>query len=218
VAATPIRILLAEDHATVRQGLRLLLDAQPDMTVVGEAENGQVAVASAHALHPDVVIMDVTLPVMNGLEATRALAESLPSARVVSLTRHDDTAYLQELVRAGAAGYVLKQSAATELLRAIRVVAAGGEYVDAALTRAGSSFPHRLRTGPDRSPVTDREITVLRLIAWGHSNKEIAAELHISVKTVEVHKANAMRKLNLRGRIDIVRYAILQGWLEDEQP
>lgn len=212
-----IRVLLAEDHATVRYGLRLLLDGQADISVVGEAEDGRVAVERARALKPDVVVMDVAMPVMNGLQATRAIKEAMPGIHVLSLTRHGDAAYVQELLRAGASGYVLKQSAATELLEAIRVVAAGGRHIDESLSRTGSTFP--LRRGAvraERPAITEREASVLRLIAWGHSNKEIAADLDLSVKTVEVHKANAMRKLGLRGRIDIVRYALLQGWLQDD--
>lgn len=216
-ARPTIRVLLAEDHATVRQGLRMLLDAQPDITVVGEAEDGRIAVERARDLKPDVIVMDVTMPVMNGLQATRAIKETMADVHVISLTRHGDNAYLQELLRAGVSGYVLKQSPATELLDAIRAVVAGARHIDSTLGRAGSPFPlRRASRPPERPAITERESSVLRRVAWGHSNKEIAAELDLSVKTVEVHKANAMRKLNLRGRIDIVRYALLQGWLKDD--
>lgn len=216
-AGPAIRVLLAEDHATVRQGLRMLLDAQPDITVVGEAENGRRAVERARELKPDVVVMDVTMPVMSGLQATRAIKEAMADVHVISLTRHSDNAYLQELLRAGVSGYVLKQSPAAELLDAIRSVVAGGLHVDSTLGRAGGPFPlWRVSSSLARPAITERESSVLRRVAWGHSNKEIAADLNVSVKTVEVHKANAMRKLNLRGRIDIVRYALLQGWLQDD--
>jgi two-component system, NarL family, response regulator NreC len=216
--ARPIRVLLAEDHATVRQGLKLLLDAQRDITVVGEAGDGETAIRQAQELSPDIVVMDVSMPGMNGLLATKAIKEARPEIAVISLTRHGDDAYRQELLRAGVSGYVLKQSASSELLAAIRAVSEGRQHFDANLPQAGAGFPVRaLRKGGEGRPaITERETEVLRFIAWGHSNKETAAELDVSVKTVEVHKANAMRKLSLRGRIDIVRYALLQGWLRDD--
>lgn len=211
-----IRIVLAEDHETVRQGLRLLIDAQTDMEVVAEAGNGLLAIERAEALRPDVVVMDVTMPEMNGLIATRQLREKVPTAAVVALTRHNDEAYVQELLRAGAAGYVLKQSASAELLRAIRAAAAGQPYLDRSLAQRVTGEYLRKHTQRSTQPaLSERESEVLRQMAWGLSNKEIAVQLDVSVKTVEVHKAHAMRKLNLRGRIDIVRYALLQGWLQD---
>jgi DNA-binding NarL/FixJ family response regulator len=210
----PIRVLLAEDHETVRQGLRLLIDARDDMTVVGEAGDGRTAVARVDALKPHVVVLDVSMPEMNGLEATRAIRAATPATAVVALTRYGDEAYVKELIAAGASGYVLKQSASAELIAAIRAAAAGQRYLDPAIAaRAGAADPgRRSRTEPK---ATGRETEVLRLMALGHSNKEIAGALDLSVKTVEVHKANAMRKLGLRGRIDIVKFAQLQGWLKD---
>jgi DNA-binding NarL/FixJ family response regulator len=213
-----IRVLIAEDHETVRTGLKLLIDSQPDMKVIGEAADGEMAVQRAHELHPDVVVMDVSMPRMNGLVATRTIRQTHADAAVVTLTRYTDEAYLQELLRAGALGYVLKQSASPELLQAIRAAAAGRQYLDASLTArvAGTYLRKHSRQRTESIPdISDREAQVLRLIAWGHSNKEVAAELDVSVKTVEVHKANAMRKLGLKGRIDIVRYALLQGWLTE---
>jgi len=212
----PLRVLLADDHVTVRQGLKLLIDSEPDMDVVGEAGDGSEAVQKARELDPDVVVMDISMPGMNGLAATRALKTIQPDARIVTLTRHADQAYLQELLRAGVSGYVLKRSAPTELLHAIRAAAAGGQYLDTTLT---AQFTAGLagKDGAVKMPataLTEREAAVLRLIASGYSNKEIAAQLSLSVKTVEAHKANAMRKLDLTGRIDIVKYAILQGWLD----
>ena len=214
---SPLRILLADDHVTVRQGLKLLIDAERDMTVVGEAGDGHEAVQQSRHLKPDVVVMDVSMPGMNGLAATRALKESQPGVMVVTLTRHGDNAYLQELLRAGVSGYVLKRSAPTELLHAIRAAAAGGQYLDTTLTAGvtGGLSGRDARAKMPANPLTEREATVLRLIASGYSNKEIAAQLSLSVKTVEAHKANAMRKLELTGRIDIVKYAILQGWLQN---
>jgi DNA-binding NarL/FixJ family response regulator len=213
-----LRVLLADDHATVRHGLKLLIDSQPDMDVVAEASDGNGAVQRALESKPDVIVMDISMPGMNGLAATRKLKQVQPGAAIVTLTRHSDDAYLQELLRAGVSGYVLKQSPSTELLHAIRAAAAGGQYLDSTLT---SRLTARLlakdgkTTSKSSATLSDREAEVLRQIASGYSNKEIAARLTLSVKTVEAHKANAMRKLDLNGRIDIVKYAILQGWLHN---
>jgi two-component system, NarL family, response regulator NreC len=211
-----LRILLADDHVIVRHGLKLLIDGQPDMTVIAEVSDGDAAVQRAVALKPDVIVMDISMPGMNGLAATRMLRQLRPDGAIVTLTRHSDDAYLQELLRAGVSGYVLKQSAPTELLQAIRAAAAGGQYLDSTLTaRVTAGFLGKQRKGVSRptAVVSERELEVLRLIASGYSNKEIAARLSLSVKTVEAHKANAMKKLDLNGRIDIVKYAVLQGWL-----
>ena len=215
--ARRLRVLLADDHVTVRHGLKLLIDGEADMTVVAEASDGEAAIRKALELKPDVVVMDISMPRMNGLAATRALKKAQPDARIVTLTRHADDAYLQELLRAGVSGYVLKRSAPTELLHAIRGVAAGGQYLDSTLTaRVTAGFAAK-QSGAKKpaSNLTDREAEVLRLIASGYGNKEIAARLDLSTKTVEAHKANAMRKLDLNGRIDIVKYAVLQGWLDN---
>jgi two-component system response regulator NreC len=216
-ASAPLRILLADDHVTVRHGLKLLIEAQADMKVVAEASDGQSAVQQALALKPDVIVMDISMPGMNGLVATRKLKKEHPGLAIVTLTRHGDDAYLQELLRAGVSGYVLKQSVPTELLQAIRAAAAGGQYLDSTLTaRVTAGFLGREgKSVKSGGSLTDRETDVLRLIAAGYSNKEIAGRLSLSVKTVEAHKANAMRKLGLTGRIDIVKYALLQGWLHN---
>lgn len=214
-----LRILLADDHVVVRQGLKLLIEGQSDMVVVSEASDGASAIQQAQDMKPDVIVMDISMPGMNGLVATRALKRLQPNAVIVTLTRHSDDAYLQELLRAGVSAYVLKQSAPAELIQAIRASAAGGQYLDSSLTaRVTAGFlgrEGRKVNQPGATP-SDRESEVLRLIASGYSNKEIAARLTLSVKTVEAHKANAMRKLGLNGRIDIVKYAILQGWLKDD--
>ena len=213
-----LRILLADDHLTMRHGLKLLIDSQPDMTVIAEASDGDSAVQSALALSPDIIVMDISMPRTNGLAATRTLKQLQPDAAIVVLTRHGDDAYLQEFLRAGVAGYVLKQSASAELLQAIRAVAAGGQYLDSSLTaRVTDAFLSRKGKRDSKSPaaLTERESEVLRLIATGYSYKEIAAQLSVSVKTVDAHKVNAMRKLDLNGRIDIVKYAVLQGWLHN---
>ena len=214
------RVLLAEDHNTVREGIKMLVNAQPDMQVVGEAADGRAAIAKTRELMPDLLVMDISMPELNGLKATEKLRQEFPDLKILTLTRHTDDGYLQQLIKAGVNGYVLKQSAPTELINAIRTVTSGKSYVDSELTQkvlgayAGrSSGPLR---GEGAGRVSDRESEVLRLIAWGYSNKEIAVRLDLSVKTVEAHKSNAMRKLSMRSRIDIVRYAILQGWLEEE--
>ena len=213
---TPLRILLADDHVTMRHGLRLLIDGETDMKVIAEAWDGHAAIENAIALKPDVIIMDISMPGMNGLVATRALKQYLPSIAIVTLTRHSDDAYVQELLRAGVSGYVLKQSAPTELLQAIRAAAAGGQHLDSTLTpRVTARVLGRAdKLKRPNATLSERESEVLRLIASGYSNKEIASQLSLSVKTVEAHKANAMRKLGLGGRIDIVKYAVLQGWLD----
>ena len=213
-----ILVLLAEDHETVREGLKLLIDAQPDMQVVGEVASGRGVVERATALAPHVVVMDIAMPDVNGLTATRELKQACPDTAVVVLTRHDDNAYVQELLRGGASGYVLKRSPSGELLAAIRAAASGRSYLDPAL---GARIAGGMRRGiaglsPANPGVSERENQVLRLVAHGHSNKEIANALGISVKTVEVHKANAMKKMDFHGRIDVVRYAMLQGWLQDD--
>ena len=195
----------------------MILNAQPDMQVVATAGDGREAITQAERMTPDVVIMDISMPGLNGLAATVQLTEKCPAAKVLTLTRHADNSYLQQLLRAGAAGYVLKQSRPAELLHAIRAVATGGKYLDSSMTPViGNYAKAAAAPGPEpTTPLSPRETEVLRLIAWGNTNKEIAARLDLSVKTVEAHKANGMRKLNMRGRIDIVRYALLQGWLHE---
>jgi DNA-binding NarL/FixJ family response regulator len=211
-------VLLADDHKMVRDGLRMLIDAQPDMTVVGEADNGRVAVSLARQLQPDVVVMDVAMPELNGLKATEQLRVLYPSIKILTLTRHTEDGYLHQLLKAGANGYVLKQSASDELVRAIRAVADGKSYLDQAVMEQiiGSVVArHPVRGCPAEKGLSHREEEVLRLSAWGYLNKEIADRLHISIKTAEAHKANAMTKLGLKSRIDIVRYALLQDWLKE---
>lgn len=215
---TKLRILLADDHETVREGLRMILNAQPDMQVVATAGDGREAIAQVERITPDIVIMDISMPGLNGLAATTQLTERCPGTKVLTLTRHADSSYLQQMLRAGASGYVLKQSRPAELLHAIRAIAGGGKYLDASMTGPviGTDAKTAATAGPEPiAPLSPRETEVLRLIAWGNTNKEIAARLDLSVKTVEAHKANGMRKLGMRGRIDIVRYALLQGWLHE---
>ena len=210
-----LRIMLADDHETVREGLKMIVNAQDDMEVVGVAGDGREAVARAQELLPDVLVMDISMPNLNGLKATTKLTECCPQVKVLTLSRHTDDGYIRGLLAAGACAYVLKQSAPSELIHAIRAVAAGGKYIDPTVAdKVLGSYTDRTPRGETKSSLSDRESEVLRLIALGYSNKEIAARLSLSVKTIEVHKANAMRKLNLTSRIDLVRYAIFQGWLQ----
>ncbi len=210
-----LRILLADDHVTMRRGLCLLIDNEPDMQVVSEVSDGGAALREAAAQKPDVVVMDISMPGMNGLAATRAFKQQQPGVAIVTLTRHTDDSYVQELLRAGVSGYVLKQSSPSELLQAIRAAAAGGQYLDSTLTARVTALVLGRANKPNRAAaLTEREADVLRLIASGYSNKEIAGQLSLSVKTIEAHKANGMRKLGLTGRIGIVQYAVLQGWLD----
>jgi two-component system, NarL family, response regulator NreC len=211
---TELRIVLADDHEVVRTGLRALIDSSPGMQVVGEARDGAEAVARARELSPDVLVIDVSMPVLDGAGATERIARECPEVRILALTMHEDRAHLTRLLQAGASGYVLKRAAADELVRAIRTVAGGGTYVDPVL--AGSLL-RGARPGPRSAPETlsEREEEVLRRIAWGESNKEIARQLGISVKTVETYKARVSEKLGLRSRTDMVRYALQQGWLSE---
>jgi DNA-binding NarL/FixJ family response regulator len=192
---TPLRILVADDHAIVRQGLKLLIDSQQDMQVVAEAADGNAALERAEAVKPDIVVMDISMPGMNGLTATRTLKQRQPTITIVALTRHEDETYLEELLRAGASAYILKQSPPADFLQAIRAVAAGGIYLDPAMTSrvAGGLLAGKAHVNAETSAkLTERESELLRLVAVGHSNVEIAGRLGIAVKTVEVHKTNAM--------------------------
>jgi DNA-binding NarL/FixJ family response regulator len=211
-----LQIFLADDHAVVREGLKVLINAQPDMLVIGEAGDGQSAWQLAQACQPDVVIMDITMPGLNGVEATKELKRVCPQIKVLALSVHDDTSYLRQLLAAGVAGYILKHAAADDLIQAIRLVAAGGIYLDPAL--AGHVVARYVRVpavttellGADLS---ERETEVVQRIAQGYSNKEIAAQLNLSVKTVETYRARAMEKLGLESRAALVRYALSRGWL-----
>ena len=213
-----LRIFLADDHTVIRHGLKLLINSQPDMEVIGDAGDGALAVQLTLEARPDLVVMDVSMPELNGQQATQRLKKALPITKVLALTRHNDTSYLQQLLTAGVDGYVLKQSDSDELMRAIRTIAAGGKYIDPAVTdKIVDSYTGRAnnRKTEPTAGLSERESEVLRLIALGHTNKEIAARFDLSIKTVEAHKANAMRKLDLQSRVDIIRYAILRGWLQD---
>jgi DNA-binding NarL/FixJ family response regulator len=214
-----LRIFLADDHMVVREGLKSLVNAQPDMHVVGEAENGEVAWQGAKELMPDVVVMDVSMPGMSGAQATERLRRECPEVRVLALTVYEDRSYLRQMLDAGAAGYVLKRAVTEELVRAIHAVAAGGSYIEPMLAAGVVSSYFNQDHAPGRAPsgdLSERESQVLRLIAWGYSNKEIGWKLNISAKTVDTYKLRLMEKLDLRSRTDIVRYALRQGLLQED--
>jgi len=205
-----IRILLADDHAVVRQGFRMILAAQADMEIVGEAGNGRQAVELAGSLKPDVVVMDVAMPELNGIEATRRLAELIPRARVIALSMHKDSVYVREILRAGARGYLLKESGAGDLVTAIRAVAAGEGYISPAVSDAVLDDYRRHVTNPI-DLLSAREREVLQMLAEGKTNKEIAAILNLSVYTVDAHRGHIMDKLNLHSINDLVRFAVRNG-------
>ena len=213
-----LRVLVADDHAVLRDGLKALVNVQPDMTVVGEAHDGRTAHERAKELLPDVLLMDISMPELNGVQATELIRHECPAIKVLVLTAYKDKGYLDQLLKVGASGYVLKLSAADELIGAIRHVAAGGIYLDPQMTdrvTEGYLRSRFLKGELRQRELTEREEEVLRLIAQGYSNKEICGQLGIAVKTVESHKAKLMQKLELKNRTEIVRYALRQGWLRD---
>jgi two-component system, NarL family, response regulator NreC len=213
-----LRIFLADDHAVVRAGLKTLVDAQSDMEVVGEASDGQVTVEQMRDCAAEVVIMDISMPHVSGAVATALLRQQCPDIKVLALSVHEDTGYLRKLLEAGAAGYVLKRSAADTLIQAIRMVADGGLYLDPAIAGkvVGSLLGKSTVLGSAEAPeLSERETDVVRLIAQGYSNKEIAAQLNLSVKTVETYKSRAMEKIGLDSRAALVRYALQRGWLQE---
>jgi DNA-binding NarL/FixJ family response regulator len=214
--ADVLRVVLADDHAVVREGLKSLINGQSDMRVVGEAGDGDVACTVVASLRPDVVVLDISMPGVNGIAAAVRLRRESPGTRILALTVHEEREYVTQLLRAGAAGYVLKRAAADELVRAIRVVAGGGTYIDPSLAGSiVSGYLERIdQREPSESSLSARERQVLVRIAQGFSNKEIAAALGLSVKTVETYKVRMSEKLGLRSRVDIVRYAANQGWLD----
>ena len=212
-----LRVLLADDHPVVREGLKALVDAQMDMKVVGEASDGTHAWELTREIEPDVAVLDVSMPGITGTEAAVRIHRDCPGVKVLALTIHAAQGYLRQMLEAGASGYVLKQTASGELVRAIRAVAAGGVYLDPSL--AGSVVNEFVRSDPrnenHESLLTTRETEVVRLLAMGHINREIAQKLGLSIKTVEVHKARALEKLGLRSRAALVQYAVGQGWFRE---
>jgi len=212
-----IRILLADDHAVLRAGLKSLLNAEVDMEVVGEAGDGHDCLSQAEKLKPDVILLDINMPHCNGLEVLPRLKEQVPGCRALILTMHDDAEYLRKALAAGSAGYILKQAADTELLSAIRTVYNGGVFLHPEHTKI--LLEDQLNTAAGQpsniAALSERESEVLRLIALGHTNKEIAKMLFLSVKTVETYKSRVMEKLDLRTRAALVRYALKHGLLDE---
>ncbi|MBV8070321.1 MAG: response regulator transcription factor [Acidobacteriaceae bacterium] len=208
-----IRVLLADDHTIVRQGLKLILSAQPDLEVIGEAANGNEAVDLAHKLHPDIVLMDVAMPGVNGIEATKRMVQADPRTKVLVLSMHTEGIYVREILRAGARGYILKDAIDTELLNAVRSVARGDGYISPAVSGALLSDYRKNVTDP-LDLLSNREREVLKFIAEGKTNKEIAAILNLSVYTVDSHRGKVMEKLNLHSTGELVRFALKHGLTE----
>lgn len=216
-----IRVLLADDHAILRQGIRMLLEAQPDMEVVGEATNGREAVEQARLLRPLVILMDISMPELNGLEATRKIKQEFPAIQIVILTMHETDEYLVKILQAGATGYVLKQAVDRELIEAVRIASHGDTYLYPSIARRlVTDYLRRVEAGTmdERDAayetLTAREREILKLIAQGHTNKEIAEILTLSVKTVENHRYSLMNKLNAHDRGELIKYAIRVGLIQ----
>jgi DNA-binding NarL/FixJ family response regulator len=212
-----VRVFLADDHAIVRGGMKALINAQPGLVVVGEAADGLETCELVPALRPDVVVMDVSMPGLTGSLATERLRRECPGVKVLALTVHEDKGYIRQLLTAGASGYALKRAAPEELIRAIQVVAAGGAYLDPAVAVkvVGGFVKLPPKSAAKAGELSEREEEVARLTAAGHGNKEIAARLDLSVKTVETYRARSLEKLGLKSRAELVRYAFQQGWLKD---
>jgi two-component system response regulator NreC len=211
-----IRIVVVDDHAVVRSGLKLLLEAEQDMEVIGDAGNARDAVFEVRAGKPDVVLLDVVMPDESGIEALPKLLHEAPTTKVLMLSMQDDPSYVREAFAAGASGYVLKEAADEEVVAAVREIAEGGSYVHPALGARMVTAEAQARAAAEADPLSDREREVLRLLALGHTNQEIAKMLYISVRTAETHRAHIMQKLGLSTRAELVRYALSHGLLEQE--
>jgi two-component system response regulator NreC len=209
-----IRVLVVDDHAVVRAGLRRVLDAEDDIETVGEAPDAERAIYEALESKPDVVLMDVVMPGKSGIEGLPALLQALPDVRVLMLSMQDDPRYVREAFEAGASGYVLKEAADTDVVGAVRAVASGEHYVHPALGARLVAAESEERKRAESEPLSEREREVLRLLALGHTNQEIAALLYISVRTAETHRAHIMQKLGLSSRAELVRYALDHGLVE----
>jgi two-component system, NarL family, response regulator NreC len=211
-----ITVVLVDDHAVVRSGLRLLLDTQDDIDVVGEAGNAKEAVFRTRALKPDVILLDIVMPGESGIEALPKLLKEAPETRVLVLSMQDDPSYVREAFAAGASGYVLKEAVDEEVVSAVREIAGGGRYVHPALGARMIAAEAEERAAAEADPLSEREREILRLLALGHTNQEIARQLYISVRTAESHRAHIMQKLRLSTRAELVRYALLHGLLAEE--
>jgi two-component system response regulator NreC len=214
---TAIRVLIVVDHAVVRSGLRKVLESEPDIEVVGEAGDAKHAVFETRAQKPDVILMDVVMPGKSGIEATPEVLEDAPEAKVLILSMQDDPNYVREAFAAGAAGYILKEAADTDVVAAVREVASGGRYVHPTLGARMVAADAEERKQAENDPLSDRERDVLRLLALGHTNQEISEKLFVSVRTAETHRAHIMQKLRLSTRAELVRYALEQGLLEIDE-
>jgi len=214
-----IRILLADDHTILRAGLRMMLNAQPDMEVIGEAQDGKQAINATIHLQPDIVLMDITMPDMNGIEATRQIKRIAPEVKVLVLTMHENDEYVFQALRAGASGYILKEAADTELITALHVLQSGQFYLSpSAQSVIVGDYLQRVHTGEEKdsyNSLTEREKEILKLVAEGYTNNQIAERLVISPKTVDTHRTHVMDKLNLHSRAELVKYAMRRGLLED---
>jgi two-component system response regulator NreC len=214
-----IHILLADDHTILRAGLKMMLNAQPDMEVVGEAPDGRQAITEAQRLQPDIILMDITMPDLNGIEATRQIKKVVPESKILILTMHEHEEYVFQALRAGASGYMLKEAADTELISALHVIQSGQFYLSPmAQSILVGDYLQRVRTGEEKdsySSLTEREREILKLIAEGYTNNQIAERLVISPKTVDTHRTHIMDKLNLHSRAELVKYALRRGLLAD---
>jgi two-component system response regulator NreC len=215
------KVLLVEDHIVVRQGIKALLSDEPDLEIVGEADNGREALSLVSELRPDVVLMDISMPGLNGIEATRQIRQRYADVKVVVLSMHASEEYVFQMLRAGASGYVLKQSDSSEVLTAIRAATSGGSFLSPPISRTViDDYVHRAETrgrADDMDLLTSREREVLQLLAEGLSNREIAQQLNISIKTVETHRSNMMNKLGVSSKTELVKYALRKGWAALEE-
>jgi two-component system, NarL family, response regulator NreC len=211
-----IRVVLVDDHAVVRSGLHLLLDAQEDIEVVGEAGNAKDAIFRARALKPDVILLDVVMPGESGIEVLPKLLKESPETQVLVLSMQDDPSYVREAFAAGASGYVLKEAIDEEVVSAVREIASGGRYVHPALGARMIAAEAEERAAAEADPLSEREREILRLLALGHTNQEIAQQLYISVRTAESHRAHIMQKLRLSTRAELVRYALSHGLVGED--
>jgi len=212
---TKIRVFIVDDHTILRDGLRALIEVQPDLCVVGEAADGDVALTRVAELQPDVVVMDISMPRLGGADATEQIRRACPAVRVLALTAHENGEYVQQLLKAGASGYLLKRAAASDLVRAIHAVAAGHLYLDTTVGHDQHTPQTPASLKPSQPALSEREADVLRMIALGHSMKEMASSLDLSPRTIETYKKRGMEKRDLGSRADIVRFALEQGWLKD---
>jgi two-component system, NarL family, response regulator NreC len=210
-----VRVLIVDDHAVLRTGIRLMLAREPDLEPVGEAGSGREAIFESRSLKPDVILIDVVMPDGNGLEVIPTLLKERPDTKILVLSMQDDPRYVREAFAAGASGYVLKEAADVEVVAAVREVARGGRYVHPELGARLIAADADAARKAEEDPLSDREREVLRLLALGHTNQEIAKQLFISVRTAETHRAHIMQKLHLSSRAELVRYAIAQGLLKD---